>query len=75
MNTSAPAPGTQSPVRLVAAPAGLTEQGMSVVDPPDLSAAFREARELPVQPGHLSSLVLQHGSLELRIFRPVPEPP
>ena len=46
---------------------------MDVVDPPELSAAFRTALELPTQPGHLSALVVRHGTMELRIFRPVPE--
>ena len=46
---------------------------MDVVDPPELSAAFGAALELPVQSGHVSALVLRHGSMELRIFRPGPQ--
>ena len=46
---------------------------MDIVDPPELSAALRAALDLPTQAGHLSALVLQHGTMELRIFRPVPE--
>lgn len=37
---------------------------------PRLQVTPREAREAPIEPGHLSAILLQHGSMQLRWYTP-----
>ena len=39
-------------------------------DVPRLRVTPRQARGAPVEPGHLSALLLQHGSMQLRWYAP-----
>ena len=38
---------------------------------PRLSATPAEARITPIEPGHLSALMMQYGSMQLRWYAPV----
>ena len=38
--------------------------------PPLLLITPREARKAPVEPGHLSAILLQHGSMQVRWYAP-----
>lgn len=37
---------------------------------PRLRVTPREARKMPIEPGHLSAILLQHGSMQLRWYAP-----
>jgi mannose-6-phosphate isomerase-like protein (cupin superfamily) len=39
-------------------------------DMPRLRVTPREGRKAPVEPGHLSAILLQHGSMQLRWYSP-----